>query len=146
MLRDQRQLPYKVRLDIAYQRRDHNYTSRIQDSIFGQYGLDISSGTVNKIHNKYLRTGDVGDLQRSGRPKILTEREERKILRMVLRDRTLSTRTIARMLLQEGIEISHMIIERLLQNAGFHSKVVKKGKSISTKNIRAHTEFAADGM
>jgi hypothetical protein len=48
------------------------------------------------------------------------------------------------MLLEEGIEVSHMTIKRILKNVGFRSRIVKKGKSISNKNIRERKEFARE--
>ena len=36
-------------------------------TFFENYGRDISSVTVNKIHSKYLDTEDVRDLQRNRR-------------------------------------------------------------------------------
>ena len=61
----------------------------LQQNIFENYGRDISSETIN-IHSKYLYTGDVRDLQRNGRPKKLTLRDEREIVRMITRNRTIS--------------------------------------------------------
>ena len=84
-MQNQKYLPYDVRLDVAYQRRDNVSISHIQQKIVENYGRDISSVTGNKIHSKYHDTGDVRDLQRNRRPKKLTLRDEREIVRIVTR-------------------------------------------------------------
>ena len=62
-----RKYTYDVRLDVAYELRNNFLISHIQQNFFENYGRDISSVTVNKIHNKYLDTEDVRDLQRNRR-------------------------------------------------------------------------------
>ena len=58
------------------------------------------------------------------RPKKFILRDEGEILRMVTRNRTISIREIQHALLQAEIEVSIVIIQGVLKDAGFHSKVV----------------------
>ena len=62
-----RKYTYDVRLDVAYELRNNFLISHIQQNIFENYGRDISSVKVNKIHSKYLDTENVRDLQRNRR-------------------------------------------------------------------------------
>jgi hypothetical protein len=76
--------------------------------------------------------------------KKLTLRDEKEIVRMVIRNRTISIREIQHALLQAEIEISIMIIQRVIKDAGIHVKVEKKGKHINEKNLRDRIKFARE--
>ena len=74
----------------------------------------------------------------------LTLSDQKEILRMVIRNRTISIREIQHAQLQAEIELSIMTIQRVLKDAGFRAKVVKRGKHINEKNLRDRIKFARE--
>ena len=62
-----------------------------QRVIAQQHG--ITRSTVSKIKLKFIRTGDVKNQSRSGRPKVTTDAEDRLIENLAARQRRLTCKT-----------------------------------------------------
>ena len=61
-----------------------------QKLIAQQHG--ISPSAVSKIKYKFIRTADVKNLPRSGRPKVTTDAEDRRIEHLASRQRRLTSK------------------------------------------------------
>ncbi|GFX82089.1 uncharacterized protein TNCV_398191 [Trichonephila clavipes] len=80
-----------------------------------------SHGCIQKILQKYRRTGCVANIPGRGRKEILSATAKRKIIRSVKKNPLLSAPKLASSILSEiGEKISVETIRRVLHNAGFH--------------------------
>jgi transposase len=83
--------------------------------------------TVNSIIQRYKRRGNVADAERRGRPKILTDRDKRKIIKDVKSDRTMSLDELTNKFQENlNISISRNTIRSALHELGYYGRVAKK--------------------
>lgn len=93
--------------------------------------------TVNSIIQRYKRRGNVADAERRGRPKILTDRDKRKIIKDVKSDRAMSLDELTNKFQENlNISISRNTIRSALHELGYYGRVAKKKPLVSEKNRR----------
>lgn len=101
--------------------------------------------TVRYIINKYKITGSVENLPRSGRPKILNDREERAILKEVQKDPKISAQTLASNIAEaKGKSVCAETVRKVIRNAGYNGRVARRKPFISEQNRVKRLEFASE--
>ena len=91
---------------------------------------------------KFLRTGSVNDLPRSGRPKALTQREERSLTRNFIAHPGTSIKSVVRNPLSNIRQTSRRTIRRTLRSKGLVPKTTEQGKEIVKRNKDERINFA----
>ena len=97
--------------------RKLNYTYRHIAEI-----LSISSSACEAIYNKYLETGDVEDLPKSGRPRKGGVEEEKMLIETVVSH---SDMTVQELIEESNLDLSETTAWRRLRENGFRNKPAK---------------------
>lgn len=107
------------------------------------FRVKVSHSTVLRIKHLKEQTGCLDVLPRSGRPRILTNRHERRIARQ-LRSGTCSNaiQTQKKLTTDEGVRVSANTIRRALWRQGLQSRVKKKKPLLQPRTKRLRREFA----
>mgnify|MGYP000512504603 CR=1 FL=1 len=86
--------------------------------------LQLSKNTVAKIVQNYQKYGSGTKVcKRSGRPRKISKRSERHIVKLVMEDRKRSASKVAEELSEStGVTVSRQTIARTLNRAGFHGR------------------------
>ena len=82
---------------------------------------NVNRTTINRLKRKTIQTGDVVDLQRSGRPRKTTAAKDRHLRTMHLRDRFKSASETARNW-RGHVQIGHKTIIRRLNAHGLRCR------------------------
>lgn len=139
-------IPLEVRYYIITQDAAGFKQVEIVQKVLQEFKISVSQSGVSKIISKYQEERKVEDCPRSGRPKILSEEEEKALVKAVEHDRTLtankifndpnlnpsgpshvSARTISRTLNSNGLFDSTDVIEEIPEEA------IKKRLSFALK-------------
>lgn len=105
--------------------------------------LHLKRGTVQKIIEKFKRTGQFETEIRVGRPKLLKPHEERAILAKVNENPFQSARILKEAIKQDyNKEVSITTIGRTLRERGFNSRVPRKKPLLRPANIKKRLEYA----
>lgn len=116
--------------------RDRNAGKTIRE-ISNNY--EVSVGGVEHIVNKFQTHKTVENLSGRGRKRLTTEREDRKIVRLVKANPKLSSRNVVETL---GLTISMRTVRRRFAETGLISRYAVKRPFISKKNKKLRFEFA----
>lgn len=107
--------------------------------------VNKSSATVQKIIEKYNFEGSTKNRPRSGRPKVFTSQEERIIVRKVKANPKKSAPKIQSEIEREvGKSCNPETIRRVLHNAGYHGRIIRKKPFISQVNRQKRVNFAKE--
>lgn len=118
--------------------RGYTY-AKIADEI----GKGIS--TVGYIIKKFKDENLIANKSRKGRPKKLTEREEKRILREVKQNpRTSATNIVSHLATYSGKTVSTETVKRVLRKAGYGGRVARKKPYINDVNRRKRLAFAKE--
>lgn len=101
----------------------------------------ITRSTVTKMHSKFRNTGDVKDLEKSGRPKVATEDKALDVLLTVTEQPHISTRQ-----LMLDHEISQRSVLRILHKNKFHPYKVKLVQELSEDDFDRRVQFCEEIM
>lgn len=105
--------------------------------------LNLKKSTVADIVNRYKNENRIESLPQSGRPKIISEREKRVIIRKVKKNPRLSAPILTAELREEsGKNISPQTVRRVLKEAGYNGRVAIKKPYISETNRKKRLTFA----
>ncbi len=106
--------------------------------------LLISQNTVAKVVQTFKKDGTATISQRRpGRPRKLTPRQERLLMRRVEENRHASSLQLSKEVeSQTGVTISHDTIRRTLQRNGMHGCHPRKKPLLKPRHTKAHLEFA----
>lgn len=81
---------------------------------------------VRRIHHKYITTGSVDDLPRSGRPRVSSPLQDRGLITKSLRNRRLTAPELCGKWQKEGVVASLSTVKNRLRAAGLHGRVSRK--------------------
>lgn len=105
--------------------------------------LERSRYTIRSVVNRFKNCTILEDKHRTGRPRILTERESTAIVRKVkINPKRTSTDIAAEVLKDLKKNVSPRTIRRVLVSAGYKSRVARRKPYISVVNKRKRMEFA----
>ena len=118
----------------------HNKTHSLR-SISRTIGRPVS--TVQGIIDRYGINRTVDNKKRSGRPSVLSERNERQILREVKINPKISARKIATKLIDTtNTLVSKETVRRHLNKQGYYGRVARRKCFVSEVNRKKRLEFA----
>lgn len=105
--------------------------------------LDVPFPTVEKVIQKFEKTGTVADLPRSGRPKKLSDKAERNLVNTVKREPRLASSQLAAALHAQGIaDIKPRTVRHILQKNGLHGCVARKKPYLTSEHKKQRRDFA----
>ena len=99
--------------------------------------LNIRRQTISDLLNKHQASGSVQDRERAGRPRLTTGRQDRKIIRDLLREPQPSIREFSR-----TIPLSKSTIHRRLKAGAIRCMVAPKKPSLTSRHRRARLRWA----
>jgi len=103
----------------------------------------LHSSTIYRLQNRYIQHGTVHDLPRSGRPPILMEKHQRKIVRDIICNKHSNASQLQWSLSQhENVQISACTICRVLRKNGLVSRIKKKKPFLKKIHQQRRLAFA----
>lgn len=122
---------------------EEGYSSREVASKISKPGNKIHHTSILRLKKKYEETGSVKNKQVSGRPRKLTERDERTVVRLILKDECSTASEVQRSLkVHDNIEVSSNTVRRVLKRNGFVARVKRKKPLLSKTHRKTRLEFA----
>lgn len=104
---------------------------------------NISRQTIYYQINKYKKNNSFDNRPRSGRPRVTTLKQDRKIIASVRNNPLLTPKAVSISLNQDyNIAVSRKTVQRRLKESNFRTYVVKTVPYISPKNKIKRLEFA----
>ena len=103
--------------------------------------LSVSASTANRIYKKYLDTGEVKDLTRTGRPMEATEEEEKNFIKTVTSHPEMS---VNQLIEESDSNFSRRTGSRILKDHGFSNKTAKTKWWISDENRQKRLAWAKE--
>ena len=89
--------------------------------------LKISESTIRSIWKKFISTGNIENMPRSGRPRKMTKRAESRLLRLVRKNRQLPLRDITNDFNEGGeVQVHHKTVQRILHKNKIFRRVIRK--------------------
>jgi transposase len=106
-----------------------------------EYKVRVS--TITRLYEKYKQTRSTKDLPKSGRPRLITGRTERRAIRYIVSGEC-STATDVQKKLQydHNLEVSSSTVRRAFKNNGLKSAVKVKKPLLSVKHKKKRYKFA----
>jgi len=97
--------------------------------------LDFPKSTVGQVIKKYNEQGITTTASRSGRPKILTERDNRHLIKIAKENRNNTLEELTENFnTSMAISVSSRTVQRILHKEGYSGHAAKKKPFISEKN------------
>ncbi len=104
---------------------------------------NVSQSTVIRIKQRKDTTGTFKNKQKPGRPRLLTGRNERKVLRYITTGECTNAVAIKKNLkVEEQIEVSDSTVKRTLRRNGLSARVKRKKPYLRKKHRIARMKFA----
>ncbi|CAG8580764.1 15537_t:CDS:2 [Racocetra fulgida] len=104
--------------------------------------MGVSVSTISKIVKKFREKGQVDDLPRSDRYKLLSPVEEKKICEMIVPEQCETAVDVHAKFCQEtNKQISVEIIRNVLQNNGYTVKVKRRHSGLTNKHKKERDVF-----
>lgn len=100
---------------------------------------NIPPDTAYKILRKYRQTGTTSNLPRSGRPRIVTDREERHIIRDATNHRR---KTLQELSKDTTSNLSADTVQKVLDRHGYHRRLARKKPYLKQHHRDARNEWA----
>ena len=97
---------------------------------------------LNPLHRKHFRT--TKSLPRTGRPRKISDRAARQLVRQVNENPGLTSRELQESLSNANIDVHRTTIRRTLNEAGLSGRVARKKPLLSAKHRQARLQFAKD--
>ena len=111
-------IPEGIKWFIIEQKRENIHPKDIIANVLDRFGRQITFTTIQRLWEKYQRTGSVSDLPRSGRPKSMNLREERVIVRRFVTQPGTSTKSTVKIQERNQRPISRQTLRRTLRRHG----------------------------
>ena len=103
----------------------------------------ISRRTVYRIIQRFQATGSIENLPASGRPQLMSARDERSLIRSVKNNRSTPLKEITAKFNENGNRaVSKRTVQRVLFKAGYHRRVSSHKKYIHMLDLipaKTHT-------
>ena len=104
--------------------------------------LSMSRGTVNTIIQRYKKAGQMKKGKRTGRPPKLTPRDERRLSRLILRNRrTPLMQILATFTASNDVSISNRIFDKYCRRMGFSWGPSVKKQVLQPRHRRIRLEW-----
>ena len=130
----------KKRWELVFLSR-HTYDPHMSNADISRY-LRIHESTVRYWFERYETTGDVEVIQKSGRKRCTTEKQDAAIQSMVAQHPTESVDQITSRLSKKGIEVSKTTLRRRFKEAGVQSMRPTSKPLLTSDHIKKRLEWA----
>jgi len=107
--------------------------------------LNISRFGVQSIWKKYVMSGHVNDLSRSGRPRVLDERSTRQLIRLSKKNPK-ATAPELKMEWETNRNISMSTVKRILRRHGLFGRIAAKKPLLTRKHVMRRKRWCSDYM
>jgi transposase len=108
---------------------------------------NLNYNSVKSIIRRFKQNGSIEIKQRSGRPKKVTPRRERNIIREMKKNRKLKKNELLRAINDnQNIKISSFTLKRLLNKNGYNQRKARKKPFISSKNKKLRKKWANEHL
>ncbi len=117
----------------------------IQIEFLKKFRRSVSFYTIRLTYQRYLQTGGIDDMPRSGRPKALSDREERNLVRRFVRTPGLSIHSIVKKQDVDPIAqkpVCCATVRSMLRSKGLIPRTGQRGKELTLKNKLRRVLFA----
>ena len=104
--------------------------------------LQINDRTVRKIVGKFYRTGQVENLPRSGRPRKISQRDLRVVLRKVKKAPRQTGTELRDELREHGVNASAKTVKRSLSQAGYKPRRPRKKPLLKDRHVKGRLDYA----
>lgn len=98
--------------------------------------------TVQSIIDRFGEKNTVQNMPRSGRPRLLTTRTGRHMVRLIQKTPKLSAPKVVEELRNDGVQVSESTVRRVFNVAGYHGRVARKKFFVSETNRKKRLTFA----
>jgi transposase len=106
-------------------------------------GNNVQPSTIQRLKKKYDETSDVKNRPVSGRPRLLTNRDERTVVRRIITNEYSTAIDVQKSLkTNEKLEVSTNTIRRVLKRNGFKARIKTKKPLLSKIHRKKRLEFA----
>lgn len=119
--------------------RQEGYT---YDQIALRLGHGATKSGVYKICRKFQQEGNLHDHPRSGRKKVTTVQDDRMISRMVMKDRRISSVSIANALNRSGVKVSARTVRDRLFRNGLKARIPRRKPYLTVEQRKRRVEWA----
>lgn len=141
MIGNRREIPIPIRDLLITDWEDKGSGPKSYGFLAEKYKLKRS--TVYSIIKRYKNSGTVENQPRSGRPRSLTVRESRELVREVKRNPFTSSLKLKKKVQDEfGKDVGRTTIRRYLKREGYSGRIARKKPFISKVNRRKRLNFA----
>ena len=107
--------------------------------------LKMTKSTVGNIIKRYINEDRIDLVHQTGRPRTFTDREERNIVRSVIKNPKLSApKLCAEVGCGTGKKVTPQTIRNVLKRKGFHGRVARKKPYVNERNRRKRLKFAKE--
>jgi len=131
------------RLSISKRARIHELVLEGYPSRFIASRENVAQSTVIRIKKKVETTGSVKDLPKPGRPRIITGRDERNVIRHILNGECSTAVDIQKRLKTDGkFDVSVSTVKRVLRRNGFSGRIKRKKPYLKKKHRELRLKFA----
>jgi transposase len=138
-----RNIDIKCRIIIVELKKEGHTTGSIKEIMESRHGINVSKRGIQKIIQKYNAYHLYEDRKRSGRPRKISNRSQRIIRRMCLKNRAISLNKIASCFNIEGsLHVSRDTVSRILMKYGLRSHRPTRKPFITTKQRMKRIEWA----
>ena len=132
----------EIKWYIIEKKQENISHTEIITQVLNKFNRNITFKTISRLWEKYQSTQGVAEGKRSGRPKVLTKREERNIVRDFVSHPGVSIKQTVKERQRAGKPGCRRTLRKLLRSRGLVPKVSERGKEISKKNKNLRVKFA----
>lgn len=105
----------------------------------------IPRTTINSVIKKFNESGSIENFPRIGRPKKLTDHNERYLMCQVKANPRLNASELAKMSSEQlNIDVTPQTVRNMLHKQDFHARIAKKKPYISKKNRQIRLAFGKE--
>jgi len=134
-------LPDEIKYSIVfYKKRGDMSDKKIREQIFSEFGRQLGNSTVQSVWKKYQETDEVSNRWSSqGRPRLLNEEEQDKLIEAVKENRLSSSRELKNDL---NFKVSRETVNRELLAKGYKAYRAPAKPLLSEANVFKRYQFA----
>lgn len=143
--KDTYRLSEEIRYFIINEKLKNSHHKVIKETLARKFHRSIAYSTIRNTWDRYLRTGSIAYEKRAGRPRALTSREERSLVREFLTQPGKSIKSTVKLQDQHpigGKHVSRQTVRRVLRRRGLRPRISKRGTEIKPINRVKRVKFA----